>query len=163
MTNIYKSVEVLANLLQQQKLMLVSAESCTGGMLSQNLTALNRSSHWFACGFITYSNESKIKILGVDAKVITEFGAVSKEVAEQMTMGAREKIGADISVSITGIAGPTGGTTEKPVGTVYISSVFGEQSPIVEHHLFHGDRNSIREQTTQAALDLLIQQLGFKK
>ena len=142
---------------------LVTAESCTGGMLSHWMTAFPGSSTWYECGFVTYSNDSKISILGVAPQALDEFGAVSVQVAEQMALGALDHSLANLAVSITGIAGPSGGTESKPTGTVYISSARKGYSPYTKHHVFHGDRTSIREQSASAALRLPDQSIGRRK
>ena len=155
-----KQVEKLANILLEKQFTVAVAESCTGGMLAQQFTALSGSSKWFECGFVTYSNASKIRLLGVEANVIDKHGAVSAQVAEQMALGVLNHSDADISVSITGLAGPSGGTAEKPVGTVYIgTALLSEPANSALHH-FNGDRQSIREQTTQAAIVQLWEQLN---
>ena len=164
MTNSYpadtqKLVEELAKLLHTYQLKVATAESCTGGMISKCLTAIAGSSNWFECGFVTYSNESKIRLLGVETKVLHEHGAVSSEVAKQMVLGVLEYSAASIAVSVTGIAGPGGGSAAKPVGTVYIATAQANRNPAVEHYLFEGDRSSVRQQSTHAAITQLIKQL----
>ena len=103
-----------------KKFFFTSAESCTGGWLGQSVTSVQGSSFWFSYGFITYSNTSKINLLKVSKNTLEKFGAVSEEVVEEMVVGALKKSGADIGVAISGIAGPDGGTKEKPIGTVWI-------------------------------------------
>jgi nicotinamide-nucleotide amidase len=156
-------IKQLANQLIEKKLKVAVAESCTGGMLAQQFTSLSGSSKWFECGFVTYSNASKIRLLGVEADVLNEYGAVSAQVAEQMAIGVLEHSDADISASITGIAGPGGGTEGKPVGTVYIATAvkneIKNQPAKVGHHLFVGDRQAIREQTTDMAIAELIKRI----
>ena len=159
-SRIYESVQILAKLMTDKQLKLVTAESCTGGMLAQNITSISDSSKWFECGFVTYSNDSKMRMLGVQSEVLDEFGAVSEEVAEQMALGAQRKSAADVAISVTGIAGPGGGSAIKPVGTVYIANVILNQNAITTHYLFEGDRQAIRKQTTFAAISLLIDQLS---
>ncbi len=136
------------------------AESCTGGMLAQQCTSVPGSSIWFECGFVTYSNASKIRLLGVQANVLSEYGAVSSQVAELMALGSLEHSDATISVAITGVAGPGGGTDDKPVGTVYIATA---QKGHVAHsklHIFSGDRQSIREQSAQSAIEQLLERIS---
>ncbi len=156
-------IKQLANQLIEKKLKVAVAESCTGGMLAQQFTSLSGSSKWFECGFVTYSNASKIRLLGVEADVLNEYGAVSAQVAEQMAIGVLEHSDADISASITGIAGPGGGTEGKPVGTVYIATAvkneIKNQPAKVGHHLFVGDHQAIREQTTDMAIAELIKRI----
>ncbi len=156
---ILDSTQILAAQMLKNDYKLSTAESCTGGMLSQSITALQGSSRWFECGFITYSNESKIKLLDVSADVIYEEGAVSEIVARQMAIGALTNSTSHISASITGIAGPGGGSDEKPVGTVFIATAKNQENILVNRYLFKGDRQLIREQTTHAAILQLIQLL----
>lgn len=152
-------IEQLAEKLIANKLKLAVAESCTGGMLAQLCTSLSGSSKWFECGIVAYSNASKIRLLEVEAEVINEHGAVSSQVAEQMALGVLSHSEADISASITGIAGPGGGTEDKPVGTVYIATVVKNQKAKAKIHLFAGDRQAIREQTTAMTVAELIERI----
>jgi nicotinamide-nucleotide amidase len=122
------------------------------------LTAIPGSSQYFLGGFITYSNKLKHEILGVSTETLDRCGAVSPETAEAMAVGARERAGATFAVSITGVAGPDGGTEEKPVGLVYLG-IAGPEGTAVTHRRFIGDRERIRVFTTQAALDLLRRRL----
>ena len=152
-------LEVLVGgLLRQCNATLAVAESCTGGMLGARLTAVPGSSQYFAGGFITYSNRLKHELLGVPAETLDSFGAVSPETAEAMAAGARERAGSTYAVSITGVAGPDGGSPEKPVGLVYIG-IAGPEGTAVAQRRFIGDRERIRVFTTQAALDLLRRRL----
>ncbi len=135
---------------------VATAESCTGGLLAQRLTAVAGSSSYFLRGVVSYSNESKTDLLGVDPGLIARFGAVSGEVASAMAQGIRKSSSADLGISITGIAGPSGGTKEKPVGTVFIGMAFDESgTPSVRSHgyRFHGDRGRIRLISSEMALD----------
>jgi nicotinamide-nucleotide amidase len=149
---------VVGGLLRQRDATLAVAESCTGGMLGARLTAVPGSSRYFAGGFITYSNELKRELLGVPAEMLESFGAVSAETAAAMAAGARERARSTYAVSITGVAGPDGGTAEKPVGLVYLG-IAGPEGDAVTHRRFIGDRERIRVFTTQAALDLLRRRL----
>ena len=157
-------IKQLAERLVEQKLTVAVAESCTGGMLAQQFTSLSGSSNWFECGFVTYSNASKIRLLEVEADVLCEYGAVSPQAAEQMAIGVLKHSDADISASITGIAGPGGGTEVKPVGTVYIAtavrSEVKNQPGNVNHHVFAGDRHAIREQAAEMAIVELIKRIN---
>jgi nicotinamide-nucleotide amidase len=135
-------------------LKLVTAESCTGGLISALLTEISGSSDVFECGFVTYSNESKINLLGIDAVLIERHGAVSEQIACAMANGAIAKTGADVAVSVTGIAGPTGGTEEKPVGLVYIA-VATKNNVLCTKNIFTGDRNNIRLSSVSKALEML--------
>ncbi len=149
---------VVGGLLRQRNATLAVAESCTGGMLGARLTTVPGSSQYFAGGFITYSNALKRELLGVPAETLESFGAVSAETAEAMAAGARERGGSTYALSITGVAGPDGGTAEKPVGLVYLG-IAGPEGNAVTHRRFIGDRERIRVFTTQAALDLLRRRL----
>ena len=138
-----------------QNFLLGVAESCTGGLLAKNITDESGSSSWFDCGFITYSNESKIRMLGVNKESIEEFGAVSREVAQEMAIGVQKNSRAVFSISITGIAGPNGGSPEKPVGTVHICFAFKENI-LKDYKLeLSGERSSIREQTVSFIIEEL--------
>ena len=152
-------IHLLAEQMVGQQIKLSTAESCTGGMLSQWCTSVDGSSKWFECGFVTYSNASKIKLLGVQSKVINEYGAVSSEVAELMALGALRNSAADISASITGIAGPSGGSEVKPVGTVYIAIAALNQGATATHYLLQGNREEIRQQSVHSAVQLLLKKL----
>lgn len=153
--------EVVSRKLLQQKMTLATAESCTGGLIAKQITDIPGSSGYFKCGWITYSNEAKISQLGVKKELIEQFGAVSSEVAMAMAAGAREKSGADFAIAVTGIAGPTGGTEQKPIGLVYIS-IASKEGIQTEKFLF-GPRNRdfIRQRTYQNALNLLRLKLGI--
>lgn len=135
-------------------LKLATAESCTGGLISALLTEISGSSDVFECGFVTYSNKSKINLLGVDATLIEQYGAVSEEVSRAMAQGAITKTGVDIAVSVTGVAGPSGGTAEKPVGLVYIA-VATKNNIICEKNIFSGNRENIRLQSVAKTLEML--------
>ena len=135
---------------------LVTAESCTGGGLAYWITNIPGSSDWFERGFVTYSNEAKEEQLGVPATLIKKFGAVSEEVARAMAEGALKHSHAQVSIAITGIAGPEGGTAEKPVGTVWLAwagTTFQTQSKLNQ---FTGDRKKIREKTIETALSIIF-------
>ncbi len=150
-------VEKVSNRLAALNLTLVTAESCTGGMIATALTSRAGSSAIFERGFVTYSNESKAELLGVPDTTLEKYGAVSAETALAMARGALKHSRAGIAVAVTGIAGPGGGTAEKPVGLVYIG--FDLRGGDVAHsaeHRFSGDRDSIRRQATEAALQHLL-------
>ena len=119
---------------------VATAESCTGGWLSKCLTAIAGSSQWFERGYVTYSNTAKEQALGVSAAVIEQFGAVSRPTVEQMAAGALHVSGADFALAITGIAGPDGGSAEKPVGLVWLALARTGEAPIVQQRQFSGDR-----------------------
>ncbi len=133
---------------------LAVAESCTGGLVGKLLTDVPGSSNYFLCGWVAYSNEAKIRELGIAPELIEKNGAVSEEVAAAMAAGARRKAGADYGIGITGIAGPGGATADKSVGLVYIS-VAKADAIFVERLVFSGDRDSVRKRAANAALDLL--------
>ncbi len=139
-------------LCRELELTIATAESCTGGLLSGLLTHLSGSSAYFLGGFCTYSNEAKTQLLGVPAAVIAENGAVSETVAKLMAEGARKALKSDLAIAITGIAGPTGGSPEKPVGTVYCAWSTSQQTDVQRLRL-QGDREQIRSQTCLIALE----------
>lgn len=139
--------------LQAQNRMVVTAESCTGGMIAEALTSVAGSTAWFDRAYITYSYESKKEMLGISEITIQKKGAVSQACVEEMAIAALQQSHATVSVSCSGIAGPGGGTPDKPVGTVWVAwAMQGHEQ--VESQCFHfeGDRQSVREQTTEAAL-----------
>jgi nicotinamide-nucleotide amidase len=146
--------QIIAEYLIRRRQTAVVAESCTGGLLGARLTAQPGSSTWFAGGVITYANEVKHALLGVSERVLAQDGAVSARCAAEMAEGVCARLGADWGVSITGIAGPGGGTPDKPVGTVFIGCT-GPDGTVVGAHHFRGDRSLIRERATVAALHLL--------
>lgn len=143
---------------RQAKLMVATAESCTGGMIAAALTEIAGSSSVVDRGFVTYSNEAKAEMLGVPMPLIEAHGAVSKPVALAMVEGALAKSHATLAVAVTGIAGPGGGSAEKPVGTVHLAVCRKGRLPRHEVHLFKGDRNEVRRQTAQRALELLLEE-----
>jgi nicotinamide-nucleotide amidase len=147
----------LGIILQKQKMHCAVAESCTGGSVAAAITAIEGSSQWFDRGFVTYSNQAKEEMLGVNQHVLTHCGAVSKETAQEMAQGAILYSDAAVSVAITGIAGPDGGTKDKPVGTVWFAWAGAQQPLKVQQYLFQGDRTSIREQAVITALQGLIE------
>lgn len=136
----------------RQRLMLVTAESCTGGWVAKTLTDLPGSSAWFDAGVVAYSYEAKQALLGVDPRILERVGAVSEEIALEMVSGALARFGAGVAVAVTGIAGPGGGTPDKPVGTVWIA--WKRRGGYAHAQLFHfaGDREAVRRQTVAAAL-----------
>lgn len=139
-----------------RNLKIATAESCTGGLVSAYLTAIPGASAVFDLGFVTYSNAVKESMLGVSPQTIADFGAVSADVAKEMAEGAVKTSGADIAVSITGIAGPDGGSTEKPVGLVYIAlAKRGEKTDVTKNN-FKGDRADVRTQSAEMALNALL-------
>jgi nicotinamide-nucleotide amidase len=159
-TRIEALVDALADKLVRRQLTCATAESCTGGWIAQTLTTVAGSSAWFECGFVTYSDASKTRLLGVEAALIRQFGAVSEQVARAMALGAVTHSPAQVAVSVTGIAGPEGGSPQKPVGTVVFGwTVPGTTDPDVEKVLFNGNREGIRWKTVVHALEGLDQRL----
>ncbi len=149
----------LAQLLGDREMMLTVAESCTGGWLAKVCTDLSGSSKWFERGFVTYTNESKQEMLGVLAQTLQTHGAVSEETVAEMASGALANSRAQIAVSISGIAGPGGGTLEKPVGTVCFGWAQQGGGTVTERRRFDGDREAVRAQAVLHALQGLLQQL----
>ncbi len=147
--------EVVGRELTKRGLMLAVAESCTGGLIGHRLTQVAGSSAYVDRGAVCYSNLAKTEMLGVPMELIARQGAVSKEVAASMACGIRERANVSVGLSITGIAGPGGGTETKPVGLVYIGLDDGTGRPITREFRFHGDRNVIKQRSSQAALDIL--------
>jgi nicotinamide-nucleotide amidase len=153
--------ETVGGLLRAKRQTLSVAESCTGGLLAMRLTDVPGSSEYFMEGAVTYSNEAKMRRLGVSAEILESNGAVSSQTAEAMASGMREKSSTDFAIAVTGVAGPGGGSEEKPVGTVFIGYADNEQSKSVKF-VFPGDRELIRWRSSQAALDYLRRQLLHK-
>lgn len=141
------------------RLMLATAESCTGGWLSKVITDIPGSSGWLDRGFVTYSNASKQDMLGVSADLIAERGAVSEEVALEMVRGTLAHSQADVAVAITGIAGPNGGTEDKPVGTVCFAWALENRAPLTQRVQFAGNREEVRHQSVRLALERLLELL----
>ncbi|NMC65709.1 MAG: competence/damage-inducible protein A [Acidobacteria bacterium] len=146
--------EVIGLELSKRRQTLACAESCSGGLLADRITSIAGSSNYFLAGLVTYSNKAKNVFLGVPGRLIKEKGAVSREVAEAMAAGTRKKTGANFALAITGIAGPGGGSSKKPVGLVYIGLASQDGIEVTENH-FHGNRRQIKFQSTQKALDML--------
>ena len=159
-------VEQLADALLHHGWMLTTAESCTGGMIAARCTDLSGSSQWLERGFVSYSNEAKHEMLGVDPALIAQHGAVSAEVAQAMALGALRHSKAQVSLAVTGVAGPTGGSQDKPVGTVWFAwalpsdtgPTLGAETAWVKTECvqFKGDRAAVREATLQHALATLL-------
>ena len=147
--------EKLVHLCRTKKLTLATAESCTGGLVAAAITSVPGSSAVLDRGFVTYSNAAKTELLGVPADLIDEVGAVSEAVARHMALGAKQRAGVDLAVSVTGVAGPDGGSPEKPVGTVWFGLATADGQVFTHHRLFPGDRQAIRTASTLFALQLL--------
>jgi nicotinamide-nucleotide amidase len=153
-------IEELAKILLKNQWRLTTAESCTGGLVAASLTALAGSSEWFERGYVTYSNDSKSEDIGVDAHLIQDHGAVSIQVAKAMAVGAKQSSNSNIALSITGIAGPTGGSKEKPVGTVCFAWILNNDQVFSETKLFTGNRSEIRDAASEFALSQLTRLLS---
>ncbi len=153
-----RDAEDLVLILKSKRLHISTAESCTGGKIASAIVDMSGASSVFDRGYITYANEAKEDILNVQHKTLEEFGAVSKETAIEMAKGCALVSNADISIVSTGIAGPEGGTKEKPVGLVYIACYYRD-AVYVEKHLYHGNRNDIRRKATASAVKLALQTL----
>ena len=152
---ILEASRVLGKFLSDRNLTATTAESCTGGGIACAITAVSGSSGWFNQAYVTYSNGAKQKLVGVSAETLERHGAVSRETVREMAAGARKTAGADVAVSVSGIAGPTGGTAEKPVGSVWFGFAAGD-SVITEFRHFAGDRASVRRQAVLFALRRLF-------
>lgn len=150
----------LGERLQQAGLQLTCAESCTGGFASKVVTDVAGSSHWFDRGFITYTNQAKTELLGVPSETIAEHGAVSEATARAMAAGALRHSQAAISLAITGIAGPGGGSLDKPVGTVWFAWASREEGVESDRQQFLGDRDAVRRQAVAHALQGILNRLG---
>ena len=155
----YELAQRIGFLLSQKKLKLAIVESCTGGSLAKLVTDVPGASEWFDCGFITYSNESKIRSVNVPEELIAQHGAVSQKVALAMAKGGLDVTNADIVISTTGIAGPDGGSLEKPVGTVCFGFATKESYFSTDKQLFDGDRSKIREKSVIYSLECLCNYL----
>ncbi len=160
MTRFEPAVLALAQALRAGGLKIAAAESCTGGLIAAACTAVAGSSDWFERGFVTYSNQAKTESLGVDAALITAFGAVSEEVARAMAAGALTHSRAQLAVAVTGIAGPGGAVPGKPVGTVWLALAGAGGAVQAELLQLDGDRAAVREQTVQRALQRLLERAG---
>ena len=148
--------KILVEKLIEKGLKISTAESCTGGMIAAKITAVPGASGCFDAGVVTYSNEQKNKLIGVKKDTLESFGAVSQETALEMCKSVKELVSADIGVSVTGIAGPGGGTPEKPVGTVWIG-VCSNRTHKALKFLFEGNRDEVRSQTAQKALEMVLE------
>ena len=157
---IYDLSEQLGRELKANGLVLTTAESCTGGWISQAVTMVPGSSAWFDCGFVTYTNRSKRELLGVRASTLERDGAVSEMTVREMAEGALHRSQAHCSVAISGVAGPDGGTSDKPVGTVWMALSDRERGTRATCLRLPGDRDAVRRQTVLAALRALIEMIG---
>jgi nicotinamide-nucleotide amidase len=139
--------------------MIATAESCTGGLIAATLTEIAGSSAAVYGGFVTYANRAKIELIGVEEELIERWGAVSESVARAMAEGARETAEVDVAVAVTGIAGPGGGSADKPVGLVYLACATATGTRVIERRFGDLGRQGVREATVQAALDLVLESL----
>ncbi len=146
----------LAQLFIEKKRLLVTAESCTGGWIAQAVTSVAGSSEWFERGYVCYSNLAKMELLGVSAETLQSAGAVSEACVNEMAIGAWQNSGANVAVATTGIAGPGGGTTDKPVGSVWFGWALSESECISEYCCFSGDREAVRYQAVMHSLNKLL-------
>ena len=149
----------VAALLADKKITVAVAESCTGGALCQALTDIPGSSAWFDRGFITYSNQAKVEMLGVSSTLLEQYGAVSFETARAMVEGVHGRSQAELAIAITGIAGPGGGTAEKPVGTVFFGIGQKGQAVKIDKRRFKGDRSEVRARSVEFVLKALLKTL----
>ncbi len=154
-------VTQLAQALTGRGWMMTTAESCTGGLIAGACTELAGSSLWFDRGVVTYSNEAKVDLLGVPAELIAQHGAVSEAVAMAMAQGALAKSKAQIAVAVTGVAGPGGGSPDKPVGTVWLAWACHDGLVQAERHVFGGDRAAVRSATVRCALQGVLHRSGL--
>ena len=150
--------EQVYQLLKKHSITLSTAESATGGMIASTLINVPGISEFFQQGYVTYSNKAKINMIGVNSNLIDKYGVVSREVAENMAECAAKTAETNAALSVTGVAGPDGGTNNCPVGTVYIGCHINDQT-VVEHHIFKGNRMEVRKAATERALQLLIEQI----
>lgn len=150
----------LGLLLSQHEMMLTTAESCTGGGVAQAVTQIAGSSRWFERGFVTYSNTAKIEMLGVSPDTLMQHGAVSEATVREMVAGALAHSHAQIALAVSGIAGPSGGTAEKPVGTVWFAWGIQDEIVVTQRHLLNGDRATVQNQSINIALQGAISLLN---
>lgn len=146
-------------LLTDQKLSIATAESCTGGLVAGALSGVPGASETLYGGFITYSNQAKTRLIGVPARMIRDHGAVSPQVARAMADGARTTARTDVAISVTGVAGPTGGSEKKPVGLVYFACATDKGTRVIEHRFGAVGRDLVRSKSVEAALELIIETL----
>ena len=150
---LFEIAQQLGQLLKLKEKKIATAESCTGGWIAQIITEVSGSSAWFDRGFITYSNSAKVQMLGVNPETLTKLGAVSTQTATEMVKGALANSEADCAIAVTGIAGPDGGTADKPVGTVFIAWAYKDREVKVVQQQLTGNRHQIRRQTVKIALE----------
>ncbi len=153
--------KILSDYLHTQNLKLSAAESCTGGLVSHRITNISGSSEYFPGGVVTYSNEAKAKLLGVSEETLNTHGAVSSETVLEMARGVRKLFETNIGVSVSGIAGPTGGTLEKPVGTTWVG-LSTDRGQWARHFVWDGDREQNKNESSEAALQFVLDYLEGK-
>lgn len=156
----FQLCEKLGSILLEQQKVLVTAESCTGGGIASAITDIAGSSAWFDRAFITYSNEAKMEMLGVEQRTLQEHGAVSQQVVKQMALGALEYSNGTVSIAVSGIAGPAGGSEDKPVGTVWFAWKVANGVEHQQQKCFSGDRITVREKAVEYAITKLIELLS---
>lgn len=154
--------EEIGQKLMAQGLTLATVESCTGGLVAHRLTNVSGSSAYFLGGFVTYSNEAKERFVGVRHETLLAHGAVSEETAREMARGARQQMGTDVAVAVTGIAGPTGGTSEKPAGLVYVA-LSAADTDLCRRFMWQGDRVSNKAESAEATLRLVLDYLQGRR
>jgi len=160
---LYQLAQQVGAALKSRALMLATAESCTGGWIGAATTAVPGSSDWYERGFITYSYVSKREMLGVKMKTLQKFGAVSEQTVTEMVAGALAASHAHVAVAVSGTAGPGGGTPEKPVGTVCLAWALRGGEPVAETRHFAGDREAVRKQAVERALERVLELLGERQ
>ncbi|MEA2054303.1 MAG: CinA family protein [Candidatus Thermoplasmatota archaeon] len=151
-------MENIASLLKKRNLKIATAESCTGGLIGHTITNVPGSSYYYEGGVISYSNAIKMKFLGVNEETLKKYGAVSEQTAKEMAEGIKNRASVNIGIATTGIAGPGGGTTEKPVGLVYVA-LAGNEGTYVKKFNFHGNRGENKKSTCDAAINMLLNYL----
>ncbi|MBF0473568.1 MAG: CinA family protein [Nitrospirae bacterium] len=154
-------IDKIINICSSRGLTIGLAESCTGGMISEMITSVSGSSKVFKGAIVSYSDNIKESLLDVSKETLITYGAVSEETAREMVLGCRKKLLTDICVSVTGIAGPTGGSVEKPVGLVYIGLLVGRNIPLLRKYKFNGNRDEIRRQSAAAVIKLIYEALSI--
>jgi nicotinamide-nucleotide amidase len=161
--DLVQAAEALLEACKERGVMIATAESCTGGLIAGCLTEVAGSSAVVDRGFVTYSNEAKSEMIGVPMSMIEGHGAVSENVAKAMALGALAKSNATLTIAVTGVAGPGGGTDEKPVGLVHFGCALTGSETLHERHIFDGDRSAIRHETVRTALRILGDRLAQLK
>lgn len=159
----YQLAEQVGEALKTRSLMLATAESCTGGGVGAAVTAVPGSSDWFERGFITYTHISKREMLGVKPVTLEQYGAVSEQTVKEMAAGALANSHAQVALAVSGVAGPAGGTREKPVGTVCLAWALKNGEPVAETRHYAGDRAAVRSQSVERALTGVLELLGAKR